>query len=139
MGTTMHAHIEVRQNGRWLHYANPNVPQNYVLFDMIAGVRNEDPDIIPVASFHSLPGDMSDITRACWEYDRNMFRAHNTGILTSDDLTKLQHNLTAYAENHSWCVDMDLEHVIFRTYINHGSIAAHVGFDDSRIVFWFDN
>lgn len=47
MSTTIHAHIEVKQNGRWLHYANPYVEQDYVLFDMIANVRHEDPGVMP--------------------------------------------------------------------------------------------
>lgn len=146
MGTTMHAHIEVKKDGRWLHYGCPDVRRDYILFACINGTRREDfyesePEIYnkinPVARIHKLPDDISEVTKICLATDSASCKLKGVGVLDSDDLIVLQHHLLEFKEPDG--PGYDLEEDIFKSYIGGNSIVRHEGFDDSRIVFWFDN
>lgn len=99
MGTTIHAHIEVKKNNTWFHYATPDVNRNYMLFAATNGERLEDfrpsvrDKIIPQASIKGLPDDISDITKICYEYDINGRHVHGEGALTANDIRNLQRHL----------------------------------------------
>lgn len=141
MGCTMHAHIEVKCRGTWQHYANPIVTRDYGLFALIAGVRSEDrPGITPICKHRGLPKDVSIITKACYDETRGD-GLHHEGWLESDELFPLQDELYRLNPDvkRTGIDRLDLEYGIFRTYINENCIATHTGFEDSRIVFWFDN
>lgn len=142
MSTTMHAHIEVKKNGKWLHFAAPTVQTNYILFAAINGEQIEDlrhPErITPQASIKGLPDDLSEVTKFCHEQDSESYYLHGEGALTAEDLENLQEHLweiNEYDPKAKW--DLDTE--IFRTYINGNAICAHQGWDDVRIVFWYDH
>lgn len=143
MGTTIHAHIEVKRANKWLHYGAPNVPQDYLLFAAINGERRDDfresmrVRITPQASIQGLPNDLSEITAFCYEQDRKSCRLHGEGALTAEDLKHLQTHLRTINDNmHK---RYDLEEDVFYHYINGNCIASHQGWDDVRIVFWYDN
>lgn len=144
MGTTIHAHIEVKKNNTWFHYATPDVNRNYMLFAATNGERLEDfrpnvrDKIIPQTSIKGLPDDISDITKICYEYDINGRHVHGEGALTANDIRNLQRHLYELNEmelnyQNKWCLE-----TLFKTYINDGTIASHKGWDDARIVFWYD-
>lgn len=143
MSTTIHAHIEVKKGDRWLHFAAPFVDKNYLLFAAINGERIEDfresmrERIIPQASINHLPTDLSEVTRLCYQQDNEGYRLHGMGCLTATDIRNLQQHLNDINENS--CKRYDLEEDVFKTYINGNSIASHQGWDDVRIVFWYDN
>lgn len=145
MGTTMHAHIEVKKNGEWLHYGCPNVTRNYLVFACINGTRKEDfkeqPEIYdkihPVTTIHELPYDMSEVTKFCLEIDNDRYKLKNFGVMNAEDIENLQHHIWEIKNPRD--LDFDLEEDVFKTYIGGNSIAAHEGFDDVRIIFWFDN
>ncbi len=142
MGTTIHAHIEVKRGNRWLHYGAPNVDRNYFVFACISGERKEDlrepirSRIKPQASITGLPDDMSEVTKFCYNQDKHGMITHGEGVLTADNLRSLQSHLR---EDNDFYIRYDLEEDVFRTYINGNSIASHQGWDDVRIVFWYDN
>lgn len=142
MGTTLHAHIEVKKNNTWFHFAAPDVERNYILFAAMNGERiNSIPSsykIKPQASHHGLPADITEVTKICYEQDKKGYHIHGEGTLTAENIKNLQ--------NHLWEVfphvpkkELDLEETIFHTYINGNTIASHHGWDDVRIVFWYDN
>lgn len=158
MGTTMHAHIEVKKDEKWLHYGCPDVQRNYLVFACINGMRKDsfenEPELYnkirPVITksaipddIYSLPEDISEVTKICLEMDRNDYMLKGFGILNSEDLKNLQQQLNELYDQFSFltCLSKrpDLEEDVFKTYIGGGSIAAHRYFNDVRIVFWFDN
>ena len=145
MATTIHAHIEVKKDGKWLHYGNPDVNTNYILFACINGLDKEEFKqryfyhlIHPAAKVNELPDDISEVTKICLEMDKSDHaRLRGFGVLDSEDIEKLQQNINEI--NKSSVKQCDLEEDIFKTYIGGGAIAQHRGFDDVRIVFWFDH
>lgn len=146
MGTTIHAHIEVKKNNKWLHFAAPNVESNYIVFAAINGERLEDfresvrTKIHPQASITGLTDDISEVTAFCYEQDKKGYSIHGEGILTSNDIRNLQKHLYEINEQEqNYLHKYDLDETIFRTYINGNAISAHQGWDDVRIVFWYDN
>lgn len=140
MGTSISAHIEVKKDGQWYHFGNPIVEQNYQLFALINGVRNDRFQILrPVAKINRLPDDMSFVTRACVE--QNKPYVYSPCVLSSKDLEELQDRL--YQLNpgvrRTGIDELDLEYSIFRHYVNGSSLADHPGWDDLRIIIWYDN
>ena len=144
MGTSIHAHVEVKKDGQWHHYHAPIVERNYELFGMMAGVRamlTRDGRLFkPVASIKGLPEDISLVTKVAYEQDKGK-GVHHESVLTAEDIVKLQDLLYwAHPEVVRTGIDeLDLEYSIFRTYINGNCIHSHQGWDDVRIVCWFDN
>lgn len=143
MGTTMHAHIEVKKDGKWLHYGCPDVSRDYLVFACVDGTRkNSFKDsapssydrIRPVCGIHELPDDMSEVTSVCLEEDRDC-GLKGFGVIYAPEIAALQKELKELMPSGL----NDLEEDIFKTYIAGGSIAAHKGFEDVRIVFWYDN
>lgn len=158
MGTTLHAHIEVNKDGRWLHYGCPDVMHNYLVFACINGMRKDSFDnrpelynkIRPVMKksvipddIHSLPEDISEVTKICLEMDRMDYKLKGFGVLDSEGLENLQQQLNEIYDQFPFTTGFDkkpdLEEDIFKTYIGGGAIAAHRYFNDVRIVFWYDN
>ena len=87
---------------------------------------------------NELPADMSEVTAFCYEQDSNMCRLHGEFVLTAEDIKNLQKHLweeNEYDPKAKW----DLEDAIFHTYINGNTISAHQGWDDVRIIGWYDN
>lgn len=146
MGTTMHAHIEVKKDDRWLHYGCPDVERDYMVFACINGTRKDAFEdsadvynrIHPVSTVHELPTDISEVTQICLEMDKSSYKLHGFGVLSGEDLEKLQRLLYEMFGNEKGTFN-DLEAGIFKTYIGGNSIARHEGFDDVRVVYWFDN
>lgn len=139
MGTTMHAHIEVKVNNKWLHFAAPNVDRDYTVFALINGCRKEDTvrEIVPVAKIHEIPKDMSVITQLCLNKDQKAYTLHDFCTLYPDEIRVLQAGLRNLVPDKTKA--LDLEEDVFKTYINGNTIASHDGFDNSRIIIWYDN
>lgn len=141
MGANIHAHIEVSKNHQWAHFAAPAVARHYTLYNLIAGIRDNPADNNPPVCKHfGLPDDISPVTRICHEQDAG-YGLHHEGVLDADDIRELQDRLyDIHPETRRTGIDpLDLESSIFHTYIAGNCIASHQGFDDVRIVFWFDN
>lgn len=61
MGCDIHAHIELKVNGKWEHYSCPNIQRWYTLFTRICGVRGND-NITPIDKPRGLPEDLNIVT-----------------------------------------------------------------------------
>ena len=131
MGTTMHAHIEVKLGNDWLHFATPSVQRDYTLFELINELHAETVDnkIIDMAS---------EVTRKCFAQDCDSYRIHDMFVLQAEDLPVLQQRLWD-AHTDKSILDLDLEGSIFHTYVNGNTLAQHQGWDDLRIIGWYDN
>ncbi len=135
MGATIHMHIEVKKDGQWQQYSAPSIFRDGQFFDLLAGIYGVD---FPVVPLKGLPDDLSSLTQYCYELDTKSYRPHHQGWLSSDELQQLQRRLLELNPAvHP--LDVDLEVSYFHCYINGGSVASHQGFEDSRLIFWFDN
>lgn len=141
MGTTLHSHIEVKKDGIWYHFAAPAVERDYLVFAAISGERLDSLSeslqkrVKPQASVKGLPNDLSLVTRVSYEQDKGL-GLHGEGVLTSTDIKNLQEHLWEFDDRNGY--RLDLEWNIFRTYISSSAIHVHKGWDDARIVFWYD-
>lgn len=143
MGCNIHAHIELKKDGRWHHFAAPNIKRNYKLFALMGAERADalvGTGVQPVKHAIGIPGDATETTLICREQDASR-GVHNECVLYASEIETLQDRLyELYPDVKRTGIDeLDLEDSIFRTYVNGGTIARHDGWDDARIVFWFDN
>lgn len=141
MGTEMHAHIEVLRNDVWYHFAAP-ILTNRIIFAAINGKSIEcfeesfQKKIHPKASCKGFPSNASEVTKICYKHDEKACCLNGAGVLTSDDINALQDHLWKlheYEPRSHWMLEE-----LFHTYINGGKIEDHHGWDDARIVFWYD-
>ena len=135
MSTSIHMHIEVKKDGQWQHYSAPSMLREGQFFDLLAGIYGIDTPVVPVKG---LPNDMSGITQYCYEMDSESYCPHHQGWLSSAELRLLQQRLRDLNPAMD-PFDVDLEGVFFHCYINGNAVSSHQGFEDSRLIFWFDN
>lgn len=134
----MYAHVEVKKDGRWSHFAAPAVDRDYAVFASVSGERLEDVKdelkgrIVRQASVKGIPQDVSDVTAVCYAQDKEGYHVHGEGVLTAGDLVRLQRQLYELG------LGLSLEDDVFKTYISDDTIAAHLGWDDARVVFWYE-
>lgn len=152
MGCDIHAHVEIRYQGKWEHYAIPNIDRWYDLFGIMAGVRRED--VTPIVPPKGVPSDMSVITQLDWErWGRD---AHTASWFNEDEIDKLEEWLNQQKaeadekkEKYPWN-RFDLESgVLNGTYMFGNGLTSFrkyhdidyipKGADAVRLVFWFDN
>ena len=120
MGTTIHAHIEVKLNGKWEHFAAPSVKRDYRIFVAISSERIDGLSPkhrpVPVSKHHELPEDASAVTRACAEHDRGL-GVHGFGYLEAEDIAKLQDELYRVSPEvkRTGIDELDLECSVFHT------------------------
>lgn len=136
MGCDIHLHIEIKLNGKWEHWGAPHLQRNYPLFAKMAGVRNYDDEIEPIAKPKGLPEDLTVCTKFNAGYDGN--DGHSHSWLNCQEIAVL----STWARKTQ---KKDLEWDIV-----HSSLLGN-GFDiatypestpkeitDVRFVFWFD-
>ena len=148
MGCDIHMHIEIRYNGKWVHYACPSIDRNYTLFGIMAGVRGEGPAIVEPKG---VPNNMSVVTRLSWE--KWGPDAHTASWFNEEEIDLLSARLKKLREQSgdsaSWTT-YDLEYGILNgTYMFGNSLTAFKHYNDYeylpkscdgvRMVFWFDN
>ena len=107
-----------------------------MFFDLVAGLSG---NLSPIVPLKGLPDDMSGLTMECYLLDaKDYMRLHHQGWLSSEELHVLQKRLIKLRSKTSpW--ETDLEEAYFHCYIRGNAVSSHKGFDDSRLVFWFDN
>lgn len=136
MGCDIHAHIEVQNKiGKWFHYGAPSVRRDYVLFSLMAGVR-DNRGIQPIVKPRGLPVDISEVTSVEWEANKTNW--HTPSYLMAKELPELQKKYRDLRDELSF-LDSDLELSVFHTYVAGNSLAQHDNWENLRIVFWFDN
>lgn len=142
MGCDIHLHVEVKIKGVWEHYSAPYVHRNYSLFARMAGVRKDGR--VPDDECHmakGVPEGVSvltafDITN--WGRD-----GHSHSWLSAEDAGKIQRwfHKTYVGNDHpplfGYVFGNDVD-----TYARDPGDCKHLkslGFEDVRVVFWFDN
>lgn len=149
MGCDIHLHAEFKVNGKWLHYASPDVPRHYLLFGLMADVRNRDRSVEPICTPRGMPADASDTTRfACEEIGEG---GHSHSWLSSDEIVRV----VEYAEAQGW-KDRRKTHPFswesdtfgyffgnyysgWKRYPTDNERLRKMGVEDVRWIFWFDN
>lgn len=147
MGATMHAHIEVRRNGTWFHYSAPNMDRDYEIHALCGDtmcIKNG-----PYAqrragvAMTGLPADASVVTKIAYEEDKELNHLRCVTVLDTLailDLQRALHELRRgeYDLKTGFRAD-DLEETVFHTYIASNAIVDCKGWDDVRIICWFEN
>ena len=137
MGASIHMHIEVKAGDTWHHYAAPHMFRNRDFFDLVAGVYGRHQPIVPP---RGLPENPTFVTRHDYEQDSKGCRLHHTGWLGADELEELQQRINeVFHVSNVDSMEYELETGILHTFINGNTLAQHQGWDDLRLIFWFDN
>lgn len=133
MGADIHAHIEIKLDGKWEHWHAPKILRWYGLFARMAGVRSyeESDQKYPV---RGLPDDLSVPTR--WAYELEKADSHTESWLTWQEFAELQKWVESehpeYRQpGHGW-------HTVIG-YLNGNNYEPTGRVSDIRLVFWFDN
>ena len=136
MGCDIHLHIEMKVNGKWLHYGCPSVDRDYALFAKMANVRNYH-NITPISGPRGFPCDgVSELTAVCYTDEKP--DAHDISWLNKEEIEQLT----------EWYEHRPKEKDVWRCWNHHGiksylcgnNITSEVkGVEDVRLVFWFDN
>jgi len=145
MGCDIHAHFEIKVNGEWLHYDQPNLKRHYDLFARMANVRNSyrKEKIEPIAMPRGLPDDITKTTAfeadVYWGPD-----GHSHSWLSSEEIAELfeWHKKLVGGYDRYWRI----EHDEWGYLCGNGWGSFHEYRDsypkeieDFRLVFWFDN
>lgn len=136
MRCDIHAHVEIKIDGKWEHYAALSVERDYTLFSKIAGVRDE---LEPVVPPKGLPEDMSFLTRYDWE-EYWQYDGHSCGWLTGaeahevEEWYKMIHGFQHPAKPWGYVFGTGFNHFAFEK-----DVARFPRWTDVRVVFWFDN
>lgn len=138
MGASIHCHLEVFDGDKWYHWSAPCIYRDSIFFDLVAEIYGKLDSIVPL---RGLPDDMSEVTKICYEQDKESYYPHHEGWLSAQELDLLQLRLVQYykkipTKNPR---EYDLEDHYFHTYIHGNSIVLHQGWEDARFIFWFDN
>ena len=138
MGCDIHAHFEIKLNGRWEHYSAPQINRNYTLFAHIAGVRG-DGSIKPISEPKGLPNDLSITT--WFEVERWWGDGHSHTWLNYTEIAEL--------------LDVAFPNIMDRMEFKHRELGYLCGngwdawkkypedypeeIEDIRFICWFDN
>jgi hypothetical protein len=135
MGCDIRLIVEVKIEGTWYCWNQPNIVRDYYLFGYMAGVRKSELQLFDVKG---LPDDMSIVTQKLyqnWEDD-----AHSMSWLCLDEIKRLQQHLTNV--NHfDDCFGWNRVFGWFfgNDYYDYDFSNSKEGIEDVRFVFWFDN
>jgi len=136
MGCDIHAFFEIKLNGKWYLYDQPNLERNYSLFGKMAGVRNGG--IQPISPPKDLPKNLSKVVEL--EYKNWKRDAHSMSWLNAEEIKEViewhkkftddylvEHKQWGYLFGNGWPE--------FNEYRE--SYPSEI--EDIRLVFWFDN
>jgi hypothetical protein len=138
MSCDIHVHVEIKVNGTWHHYNHPRVEQSYSLFSKMAGVRGK---LEPIAPPRGLPADLSFTTK--FDADLKAIDYHDHSWLSSKEAGEIEDWYENFKEYRNY---PPLFGYLFGNRIDYypqypddAEDLAEMGYEDSRIVFWFDN
>lgn len=134
MGCDIHPHIEVKVNGKWLHYSAWSIERYYRVFEKICGERGKLQNAISTP--RGLPDDLSEITKLCYEYDN--LDAHTETWLTWQEFKEL---LTWCDTNGNleqrWDGEWTHKNIPYLGGNHYHKLIP--GMTDLRFICWFDN
>lgn len=139
MGCDIHAHIEIKVNGKWEHYSVPRIQRRYALFEKIAGVRGEVANaIVPP---RGVPSDMSLITQLCYNYEVDDGLHTPTWLNKEEFLAVIEWANKKENIRQDWAGQFEHEEIGYLTgnsfELHKGSVPPEV--EDVRFICWFDN
>lgn len=129
MGCDIHEYVEVNIGGKWIYIGGIVLPRNYLLFSVLADVRNYDNVECVTGDHRGLPEDIDPVLeQMSEEYGSD---GHSHSYLYPDELDKAEKIYYSHADsaNRDWpeCLR------------NLRSLTKMEGINDVRFVFWFDN
>lgn len=91
----------------------------------------------------NLPADASTVTKVAYEEDKKLNHLRCLTVLDNEAIRNLQKALGELRHNKrdlmtGFRAD-DLEEIVFHTYIASEALVEHKGWDDIRIICWFEN
>ena len=136
MSTDIHAYFEIKVDGKWEHYSIPNIQQDYLLFEKLAGVRGDVNNAIVAP--RGVPKDMSLTTNL--DYKRHSKDAHNPSWITSKEFEKVYDFHVDILRIHPYHLNHTQYGYLFGNsfrgfHENKESYPEEV--EDFRMVFWF--
>lgn len=142
MGCDIHAHSEVKINGKWHHLNALQISRDYNLFAKMADVRNGLPKIEPIAEPRGLPKGATRLTR--FESARYGTDGHSHSWLSAAEVAELGEWMEARHKERSseyfYCESV-LGYVLSSGWDAFTKYREDLpdGVEDARLVFWFDN
>ena len=126
MGCDIHAHVEIKLNGKWQHYSCPPIQRWYLLFEKICGVRGNVTNAITPP--RGLPDDITEVTKYCYENED----AHTATWLTAKELDELINWADSLSDDSFQLKEFG--------YLN-GNMFSRTNpeITDCRFICWFDN
>ena len=140
MGCDIHAHVEIKIDGKWEHWSAPEPRRNYLMFALLAGVRNYR-ELQPIAPVRGLPKDMTKLT--AMDYHQMAPDAHTASWIGMEEMRKLEAryrevNARLYPEDDNPI--FSFEHWLGSYLCGNALWCPSVPeVTDVRLVFWFDN
>lgn len=149
MGCDIHAYGEVKIKGKWIGLGQVGIKRDYRLFTRMANVRNYyDEEITPIAEPRGFPPErVSDLVLLEWE----LWEAdgHSISYLTHREVGELEKwceeakvgGTKLGATTHYWSPMGWLFGNNWGDYFEYPEEDSLVpkGFEDARLIFWFDN
>ena len=134
MGCDIHLHSEIKINGSWEHYSVIKVNRDYMLFGLMAGVR--DSKVTPICKPQGLPDNLSVVTKL--DYERMKGDAHSMSYYNSILIYELE---KAIEENREFLPNIKFGYLFGNGYGEFDKYRQDYPkeIEDIRFVFWFDN
>lgn len=139
MGMDIVCHVEIKVNGKWLHYSQPRIPRDYALFSRL-GARNDD--LPRLVESRGIPEDATESTMFCYRHDEE--DAHHDTWLTSDEWSQIIDEFFDFGTYRKRkptgnCYEMDFFGFLFGNgwHTKYKDDWEH-GVEDYRVIFWFD-
>lgn len=132
MGCDIHLHTEIKVNGKWLHYSQPEIRRNYEIFGWLGCDRGEK-IIFPEKG---IPEDITETTKLCLEYNTKQFTPHHKSYLTWQELDKFEDKLT---EEYDMFHHDQLGYLFGSSWRSPKEANPPAFLEDVRFVYWFDN
>lgn len=143
MGCDIHLHVETKINGKWEHYAHPFISRCYDLFARMAGVRAYEKNTIFIPP-RGMPDGVSFPTY--FDYKRWGDDAHDLSWLSAEEAGVIQEWYEKELRPDIKLYHPPLFGYLYGnnidSYIKYPEDGAHIrklGYEDARVVFWFDN
>jgi hypothetical protein len=145
MGCDIHCHVEVKVKGVWHHWSTPEPGRDYELFEKMAGARGDENNAI--APPRGIPSDASPVTRFAYDFEGD--DAHTPSWLSASEVGLIQkwYAEKDHPESGFKPYDDSIFGDVMGQYFNdlddaddeYLSELKEAGFEDARLVFWFDN
>lgn len=142
MGCDIHAHFEIKVNGKWISYTQPRIQRWYDLFSKIAGVRNYGNEIKPITLPRGLPLDVSQMTKLHSDYDG--IDGHSHTWLNADEIKELVSWVESNTRDNNWIGEWEHRELGYLFGNGWGEWKQYPDsypnfIEDIRFVCWFDN